>query len=48
MPVHTHPGEEFVSVLDGTNDVWEQDLGEPEVNGGYPGLAVVFRVHEIG
>ncbi len=33
-PVHTHPGEEFAYVLDGTIHVWEQDRGEAEINAG--------------
>lgn len=34
LPVHTHPGEEFVYVLAGTIHLWEKDRGENEVNAG--------------
>ena len=34
LPVHTHPGEEFAYVLDGTIHLWLKDAGERTVSAG--------------
>jgi quercetin dioxygenase-like cupin family protein len=46
-PTHTHPGEEFAYVVEGTVHFWEQGRGEIEMPAGSTGRVPINTVHTI-
>ena len=47
LPVHTHPGEEFAYVVEGSFHYWEQGKDEVEFTAGMTGKVPVGAVHTI-
>lgn len=47
LPTHTHPGEEFAYVMEGSVHFWEQGKGEVELTAGSYAKVAVGTVHTI-
>jgi quercetin dioxygenase-like cupin family protein len=47
LPTHTHPGEEFAYIIDGTVHLWEQGRGESEITAGGTVKVAVGTVHTV-
>jgi quercetin dioxygenase-like cupin family protein len=47
LPVHTHPGEEFAYVIEGSIRYWEQGRDEIEIAAGTTGKVPVETVHTV-
>jgi quercetin dioxygenase-like cupin family protein len=47
LPAHTHPGEEFAYVIEGSVHLWEQGRDEVELTAGDYGKVSVGTVHTV-
>jgi quercetin dioxygenase-like cupin family protein len=47
LPVHTHPGEEFVYMMEGSLVLWEQGKGETLVSAGDSVKVPLGAVHTV-
>ena len=47
LPVHTHPGEEFAYVMEGSLVLWEEGVGETVVRAGDSAKVPLGVVHTV-
>lgn len=47
LPTHTHPGEEFAYVLEGSVYLWEKGEGETRISTGQTGKVPMGAVHTV-
>lgn len=47
LPAHTHPGEEFAYVIEGSVYLWEEGIGETKFSTGASAKVALNRVHTV-